>query len=140
MNFSTVLTVTFLLSCNLSLYTSIPLTASQLKAWNITEDVIFADLSSYNITEIAQNVFFRFKNLEELWLNDNDLAELDTARAFNGLDSLKVLRLDRNRITSLGRNPFLNLKNLNRLDLSYNRLKSVRFSVDKVNQSIFFPS
>ena len=67
-------------------------------------------------------------NLEDLHLNDNDLAEL-SGDAFSALVKLKELNLENNRLTTLPDGLFTSLTNLTSLYLGDNQLVSLQDGV-----------
>ena len=70
-------------------------------------------------------VFFNFKNLKEIVLNNNyNLTELK-ANTFKDLPALKILDLHNNGIKTIQSGAFNNLPALTALNLSYNRINTI---------------
>ena len=81
------------------------------------------NLSNNQISSIEANTFKELVNLNELWLNGNQLTLIENL--FQGLVSLTWLDLSRNKLESIEQNAFNDLTNLFTLNLSNNKINSI---------------
>ncbi|XP_063080259.1 leucine-rich repeat-containing protein 9 [Engraulis encrasicolus] len=79
-------------------------------------------LSHNGITNLANLQLFRLTNLKALFLQGNDISQVD---GLEGLHTLRELFLDQNRIRILTENSFASLVSLLELHLSENRLREL---------------
>ena len=77
------------------------------------------DLSESSIESIDINTFNSYNKLENLYLQDNKLKQLEYG-LFNHLLNLKELWLESNNIVSIDRNVFVGLNKLEKVCLSDN--------------------
>lgn len=81
---------------------------------------------------LSDSFFARLNKLEELSAESNQLSSLPTRGGHNGLGSLKVLRLDRNRLTELPCELLGFMSGLMRLELRGNRLTGLPESIGQL--------
>ncbi|VDH89160.1 toll-like receptor 4 [Mytilus galloprovincialis] len=100
---------------------------------NLPPDIKKLDLSYNNLTRLDANVFLKYKYLENLMLDNNDIRLLHE-KAFNGLYLLKYLSLSKNYLNVTESYPtevFESLKNLSVLDISRN-MKTQEYNPYKI--------
>ena len=71
--------------------------------------------------------FFRFPNLREIYLNDNEIKTLGP-RSFVEMTQLTALTLEANHLTQLPDETFQNLHRLQSLNLARNRIGNLNFN------------
>lgn len=81
-------------------------------------------VTNNEISELQTNSFKICGNLEELWLQENKLINIDEL-AFNGLVNLKVLYLYENNLEHIPDNTFKSLVNLEQLWLNNMKIQSL---------------
>ena len=88
---------------------------------DISEDFTKIRIEKSHLTEILKSAFCRFKSLEHLWLNFNDIAIIHI-KSLEGLGNLTELRLEGNKLRSVPWTAFEDTPSLKILDLKHNRL------------------
>lgn len=94
----------------------------KLKNFSTSEKL---SLGFKNIKKINPDAFDSLSNLETLWLNNNQIEELDSSNFPVGLTNLKELLLSNNRLTSIRANTFGSLVNLEYLHLNENKMNEI---------------
>ncbi|XP_054768761.2 leucine-rich repeat and immunoglobulin-like domain-containing nogo receptor-interacting protein 1 [Lytechinus pictus] len=84
----------------------------------------FLDMHGNRLTNLLQDAFRQFYNLERLDLSSNEIASI-TPGAFSGLHNLTSLILKGNRIQSLSASTFSGATKLETLDLSRNNISTI---------------
>lgn len=88
---------------------------------DLPEDLTKVRIEKSHFTEIPRGAFSRGKALENLWLNFNDIA-LINSRGLEGLSNLTELRLQGNKLRSVPWTAFEDTPSLKILDLKHNQL------------------
>ena len=84
------------------------------------------DLTQYDIDSIDPNTFTDLLNLNELYLGNNLLTNIDNSTTFSGLNNLKILNLSNNQLVLLSKNIFDGLLNLESVYLSQNPISKTQ--------------
>lgn len=92
--------------------------------WNVTT----LNLMANKLTVVRRRQFVCAPLLEELLLNENEIAALEP-EAFGGLGHLKILKLGSNRIKVLATNDFQSLRSLEVLLIEENTIQSIEDGV-----------
>lgn len=88
---------------------------------DIPEDFTKIRIEKSHLTEIQKSAFSRYKSLEHLWLNFNDITIINM-KSLEGLNNLTELRLEGNKLSSVPWTAFEDTPSLKILDLKHNRL------------------
>ncbi|XP_030235210.1 leucine-rich repeat, immunoglobulin-like domain and transmembrane domain-containing protein 2 [Gadus morhua] len=88
---------------------------------NIPVDMIKIRIEKSHFTEVPKGALLTVPNLENLWLNFNDIT-LINSKALEGLRNLSELRLQGNRLRSVPWTAFEDTPALKILDLKHNQL------------------
>ncbi|XP_007249549.3 leucine-rich repeat, immunoglobulin-like domain and transmembrane domain-containing protein 2 [Astyanax mexicanus] len=88
---------------------------------DIPEDFTKIRIEKSHLTEIPKSAFSRYKSLENLWLNFNDITIINI-KSLEGLNNLTELRLEGNKLSSVPWTAFEDAPSLKILDLKHNRL------------------
>lgn len=88
------------------------------------------NLGRNEINEIKGEVFADLLDLNELYLNHNNLVDFSSGpEIFNNLKRLTVLDLSNNTIVNIGRSVLYSLENLVEINMSYNKLYILPYQV-----------
>ena len=106
---------------HVSFLTAVILNRGYLEYWYPSyETATKIDLTQYDIDSIDPNTFAQLVNLNELYLGNNLINNIDNASTFDSLINLRVLSLSNNQLVSLNQNIFYGLTNLESVYLDRN--------------------
>ncbi|XP_065169735.1 chaoptin [Atheta coriaria] len=83
------------------------------------------DLSHINLKTLTSDLFAKNLFLSQIYLNDNELSEIQDGAFFN-LKNLTIVDLSRNNINNIRQGAFVNVMNIKELYLSGNELTSFK--------------
>ena len=104
-------------------YLKVNMTLTEIPT-TIPAHAVEVHLSMNKITHIGANAFSNLSQCTKLELGWNDISGIEPD-AFNGLISLKLLRLHHNEVERLNVNMFFSLKNCTELDVINNQISEI---------------
>lgn len=98
-------------------------------------DLQILKLSKNKIRKIEKNSFNELKNVEKIFLDRNQIDELDD-EIFSSNNLLKILKLENNNLKKISENLFQNLPELKEIFLQDNKIQKVTTEIFKNNQNL----